>query len=164
MRQNIWCDMWIVMFGVRNFESKHSVVHSTLLLRIVLKRLMCELTYWKVETKIPPALLTHVLHVGFGVSRSSRYRWRACKQSDQSIRDLQFNFSSIYMYQSLCSYVLLESFNFCQILVLLFFHLLFYYLANKRSLHVRSQGLEIPTLLEENRKIKITHHCHYNKN
>ena len=100
--------------------STWSVVHSTLLLRIVLKRLMCELTYWKVETKIPPALLTHVQHV-FGVSRSSRYRWRACKQSDQSIRDLQFNFSSIYMYQSLCSYVLLESFNFCQILVLLFF-------------------------------------------
>ena len=39
-----------------------------------------------------------------------------------------------------------------------------YYLVNKRSLHVRSQGLEIPTLIGENRKIQITHHCHYNKN
>ena len=29
------------------------------------------------------------------------------------------------------------------------FHLLSYYLANKRRLHVRSQGLEIPTLIEE---------------
>ena len=38
-----------------------------------------------------------------------------------------------------------------------------YYLANKRSLHVCSQGLEIPTLIGKNRKIKITHHCHYNK-
>jgi hypothetical protein len=29
-------------------------------------------------------------------------------------------------------------------------NLLFYYLTNKRSLHVRSQGLEIPTLIEKN--------------
>ena len=43
-------------------------------------------------------------------------------------------------------------------------HQLSYYLANKRSLHVRSQGLEIPTLIGEKRKIKITHHCHYEKN
>ena len=42
-------------------------------------------------------------------------------------------------------------------------YLLSYYLANKRSLHVRSQGLEIPTLIGEKRKIKITHHCHYEK-
>jgi len=34
-------------------------------------------------------------------------------------------------------------------------HLLSYYLANKRSLHVHSQDLEIPTLIGENRKIKI---------
>ena len=44
------------------------------------------------------------------------------------------------------------------------FHLLSYYLANKRSFHVRSQGLEIPTLIGEKRKIKITLHCHYEKN
>ena len=31
----------------------------------------------------------------------------------------------------------------------LYICLLSYYLANKRSLHVRSQGLEIPTLVEE---------------
>ena len=43
-------------------------------------------------------------------------------------------------------------------------YLLSYYLANKRSLHIRSQDLEILTLIEKNRKIKITHHCHYNKN
>ena len=43
-------------------------------------------------------------------------------------------------------------------------HLLSYDLANKRSLHVRSQGLEIPTLIGENKKIKITHHCHNEKN
>ena len=42
--------------------------------------------------------------------------------------------------------------------------LLLYYLANKRSLHVRSEGLEIPTLIREKKKIKITHHCHYEKN
>ena len=40
-------------------------------------------------------------------------------------------------------------------------NLLSYYLANKRSLHVRSQGLEILTLIGE--KNKITHHCHYDK-
>ena len=28
-------------------------------------------------------------------------------------------------------------------------NLLSYYLANKRRLHIRSQGLEIPTLIEE---------------
>jgi len=28
-------------------------------------------------------------------------------------------------------------------------HLLSYYLANKRSLHIRSQGLKIPTLIGE---------------
>ena len=39
-----------------------------------------------------------------------------------------------------------------------------YYLANKQSLYVRSQGLKIPTLIGENKKIKITYHCHYNKN
>ena len=39
-----------------------------------------------------------------------------------------------------------------------------YHLANKRSIHVRSQGLEILTLIKKNRKIKITHHCHYDKN
>ena len=43
-------------------------------------------------------------------------------------------------------------------------NLLSYYLANKRSLHIRSQGLEIPTLIEQKEKIKITHHCHYDKN
>ena len=43
-------------------------------------------------------------------------------------------------------------------------NLLSYYLANKRRLHVCSQGLEIPTLIGGNRKIKITHNCHYNKN
>ena len=37
-------------------------------------------------------------------------------------------------------------------------------LTNKRSLHVRSQGLKISTLIGENRKIEITHHYHYNKN
>jgi hypothetical protein len=40
-------------------------------------------------------------------------------------------------------------------------NLLSYYLANKRSLHVHSQGLEILTLIGKNKKIKITHHCHY---
>ena len=40
-------------------------------------------------------------------------------------------------------------------------NLLSYYLANKRSLHVRSQSLKIPTLIGEN---KITHYCHYDKN
>jgi len=44
------------------------------------------------------------------------------------------------------------------------FHLLSYYLANKWSLYVRSQGLEIPTLIEKIREIKITHHYHYDKN
>ena len=39
-----------------------------------------------------------------------------------------------------------------------------YYLANKPSLHVRSQGLEIPTLIGKNWKIKIIHHCYYDKN
>jgi len=34
------------------------------------------------------------------------------------------------------------------------FHLLSYYLANKRSLHVRSQGLKIPTLIGEKYKNK----------
>ena len=35
-------------------------------------------------------------------------------------------------------------------------NLLSYYLANKRSLHVRSQGLEIPTLIEEKKgKLKL---------
>ena len=34
-------------------------------------------------------------------------------------------------------------------------NLLFYYLANKRSLHICSQGLEIPTLIGENKKIKL---------
>ena len=35
-------------------------------------------------------------------------------------------------------------------------HLLSYYLTNKRSLHVRSQGLEIPTLIEEKKeKLKL---------
>ena len=44
-------------------------------------------------------------------------------------------------------------------------NLLSYYLANKKSLHVRSQGLEIPTLIgEKMKRIKITHHCHYDKN
>ena len=43
-------------------------------------------------------------------------------------------------------------------------NLLSYYLANKRSLHVHYQGLEIPTLIEKNRKIKITHHYYYEKN
>ena len=42
-------------------------------------------------------------------------------------------------------------------------HLLSYYLPNKRSLHICSQDLEIPTLIGEKRKIKITHHCHYEK-
>ena len=41
-------------------------------------------------------------------------------------------------------------------------YLLSYYLANKRSLHVCSQSLEISTLIKK-RKIKITHHCHYEK-
>ena len=49
-------------------------------------------------------------------------------------------------------------------LYLALINLLSYYLVNKQSLHVRSQGLEISTLIGENRKIKITHHCHYNKN
>ena len=45
------------------------------------------------------------------------------------------------------------------------YHLLSYYLANKWSLHVRSQGLEILMLIRgKKRKTKITHHCHYNKN
>ena len=35
-----------------------------------------------------------------------------------------------------------------------------YYLANKRSFYVRSQGLEISTLIGEK---KITYHCHYEK-
>ena len=43
-------------------------------------------------------------------------------------------------------------------------YLLSYYLAKKRSIHVHSQGIEIPTLIGENRKTKITHHYHYNKN
>ena len=44
-------------------------------------------------------------------------------------------------------------------------YLLSYYLANKRSLHIRSQGLEISTLIGEKQKQnKITHHCHYDKN
>ena len=34
----------------------------------------------------------------------------------------------------------------------------------QNEIHVRSQGLEIPTLIEEKRRIKITHHCHYDKN
>ena len=35
-------------------------------------------------------------------------------------------------------------------------HLLSYYLANKRTLHVRSQGLEIPTLIgEKKEKLKL---------
>jgi len=38
------------------------------------------------------------------------------------------------------------------------------YLANKWNLHVRSQGLKILTLIEKNSKIKITYHCHYDKN
>ena len=41
-------------------------------------------------------------------------------------------------------------------------HLLSYYLANKPSRPVCSQNLEIFTLIGE-KKIKITHHCHYNK-
>ena len=45
-----------------------------------------------------------------------------------------------------------------------YWYLLSYYLANKWCLHVRSQDLEIPTLIGENKKIKITHHCHYDKN
>ena len=49
-------------------------------------------------------------------------------------------------------------------LYLAIINLLSYYLANKQSLHIRSQGLEIPTLIGENKKIKITHYCHYNKN
>ena len=40
-------------------------------------------------------------------------------------------------------------------------YLLSYYLANKQILHIRSQDLEISTLIRE---IKITHHCHYDKN
>ena len=39
-----------------------------------------------------------------------------------------------------------------------------YYLANKRSLHVRSQRLKILTLIGEIREIKITHHRYYDKN
>ena len=39
-----------------------------------------------------------------------------------------------------------------------------YYLANKRNLHIHSQGLEIPTLIREKQKIKISHHYHYKKN
>ena len=42
--------------------------------------------------------------------------------------------------------------------------ILSYYLANKKSLHVRFQGLEILTLIEEKEKRKITHYCHYDKN
>ena len=42
-------------------------------------------------------------------------------------------------------------------------HLLSYYLTNKWSIYVRSQGLEIPMLIRENRKIKITQYCYYNK-
>ena len=38
------------------------------------------------------------------------------------------------------------------ILVTLGSHLLFYYLANKRSLHVRSQSLEISMLIGENKR------------
>ena len=38
------------------------------------------------------------------------------------------------------------------ILVTLGSHLLFYYLANKQSLHVRSQGLKILTLIGENKR------------
>ena len=41
--------------------------------------------------------------------------------------------------------------------------LLSYCLANKRSLHDRSQCLEIPTLIGKKRETKITHHCHYEK-
>ena len=42
-------------------------------------------------------------------------------------------------------------------------YLLSYYLSNKWSLHVRSQDLEILTLIEKIRKIKITHHYYYDK-
>ena len=38
------------------------------------------------------------------------------------------------------------------ILVLLGSHLLSYYLANKQSRHVRSQGLKIPMLIGENKR------------
>ena len=42
-------------------------------------------------------------------------------------------------------------------------NLLSYYLANKRSLYVRFQGLEIPTLIEKNRKIKINSYVNRKK-
>ena len=46
----------------------------------------------------------------------------------------------------------------------IYLSILSYYLANKRSLHVRSQGLKIPTLIGEKlKKIKITHYYHYDK-
>jgi len=32
-----------------------------------------------------------------------------------------------------------------------------------RSLHIRSQGLEGPTLIKEKVKIEITHYCYYDK-
>ena len=42
-------------------------------------------------------------------------------------------------------------------------HPLSYYLANKRSLHIHSQGIKILTLIKKKERNKITHHCHYDK-
>jgi len=48
----------------------------------------------------------------------------------------------------------MNSFGHLHLVLTLYHHLLSYYLANKRSLHIRSQGLEIPTLIGEKKKKK----------
>ena len=98
-------------------------------------------------------IIMRILLSPLGAPSNKRQHWSSSK-----------NFSLFFTkYSTMQMFIYTNTYCWYKMLNIYYHHLLSYYLANKRSLHICSQGLEIPTLIKE-KKRKITHHCHYDKN